>query len=66
LVLKKFEYGQEVTPLTTPDELAGKLEYWLMDYCAAWRVASRESELYRIKEFIWQICTILRKHHGNK
>lgn len=63
LILKKFEYGQAVTPLTSPDELAGKLEYWLMDYCAAWRVASRESELHRIKEFVWQICTILRKYN---
>jgi len=64
LVIKKFEYGQDVHPLTTPDELAGKLEYWLMDYCAAWRAVSRESELFRIKEFVWQICTILRKYHG--
>jgi hypothetical protein len=64
LIIKKFEYGQDVTPLDTSDELAGKLEYWLMDYCGAWRFVSRESELYRIKEFIWQICTILRKYHS--
>lgn len=63
LIIKKYEYGQDVNPLTSPEELAGKLEYWLMDYCAAWRVVSRESELYRIKEFFWQICTILRKYH---
>jgi hypothetical protein len=63
LVIKKYEYGQDVSPMITPDELAGKLEYWLMDYCAAWRVVSRESELFRIKEFIWQICTILRRYH---
>jgi len=65
LIIKKHEYAQDITPLTSPEELAGKLEYWLMDYCAAWRVASRESELYRIKEFVWQICTILRKYNGN-
>lgn len=62
LVLKQKEFGQEVTPLNTPYELASKLECWLMDYCEDWRVVSRESELYRIKEFIWQICAILRKY----
>ena len=60
LFIKQREYNQDVQPLGTPFELAGKLEYWLMDYCKEWRTVSRESELYRIKEFIWQICTILR------
>lgn len=62
LVLKQKEFGQKVNPLNTPYELASKLECWLMDYCEDWRVVSRESELYRIKEFIWQICAILRKY----
>jgi hypothetical protein len=62
LVIKKREYGQNVHPLDAPYELAGKLEYWLMDYCQAWRTGSRESELYRIKEFVEQICFILRKY----
>ena len=62
LVMKQKEYGQDVSLIGTPYELAGKLEYWIMDYCRDWRVASRESELYRIKEFVWQICTILRKY----
>ena len=62
LVLKEREYGQDVHPLDTPYELAVKLEYWLMDYCNAWRTGSRESELYRIKEFVGQICSILRKY----
>jgi len=62
LVIKKYEYGQDVHPLDTNYELASKLEYWLMDYCIEWRTVSRESELYRIKEFIWQICSILRKY----
>jgi len=62
LVIKKYEYGQEVQPLDSTYELASKLEYWLMDYCVEWRMVSRESELYRIKEFIWQICSILRKY----
>ena len=62
LVIKKHEYNQDVDPLDTPNGIAGKLESWLMDYCNAWRAVSRESELYRIKEFIWQICFILRKY----
>lgn len=66
IVIKKCEYDQEVTLLETPSELARKLEYWLMDYCEAWRAVSRESELYRIKEFVLQICTILRKYENSK
>lgn len=62
LVIKEREYGQDVHSLNAPYELAGKLEYWLMDYCKAWRTGSRESELYRIKEFVGQICFILRKY----
>ncbi|HEY8910421.1 MAG TPA: family 20 glycosylhydrolase [Desulfosporosinus sp.] len=62
LVIKEREYGQDVHPKDAPYELAGKLEYWLMDYCNAWRTGSRESELYRIKEFFGQICSILRKY----
>ena len=62
LVIKEREYGQDVHPLDTPYELAAKLEYWLMDYCNSWRTGSRESELYRIKEFFGQICAILRKY----
>ena len=62
LVIKEREYGQNVHQQNAPHELAGKLEYWLMDYCEAWRTSSRESELYRIKEFFEQICSILRKY----
>ncbi|HZK84089.1 MAG TPA: family 20 glycosylhydrolase [Desulfosporosinus sp.] len=65
LVIKGLEYGQAVQPLDVPYELAGKLEYWLMDYCQAWRNGSRESELHRIKEFVGQICSILRKYDSN-
>ena len=64
LMLKKYEYEQNVTPLSLPCDLAGRLEYWLMDYCAAWRRVSRESELYRIKEFVRQICTLLRRYES--
>jgi len=62
LVIKQREYGQEVHPVDTPYELATKLECWLMDYCKDWRAVSLESELYLIKEFVWQICSILRKY----
>ncbi|SPF36399.1 glycosyl hydrolase family 20 protein: beta-hexosaminidase or lacto-N-biosidase or beta-1,6-N-acetylglucosaminidase or beta-6-SO3-N-acetylglucosaminidase [Candidatus Desulfosporosinus infrequens] len=64
LNIKVHEYGQKVHALDAPHELAGKLEYWLMDYCTSWRTSSRESELYRIKEFIGQICSILRKYEA--
>lgn len=62
MVIKKFEYGQEVDLLESPRALAAKLEYWLSDYCEAWRMVSRESELFRIREFFSQICLILRKY----
>ena len=62
LVIKEREYGQDVHPVDTPYELAAKLEFWLMDYCQSWRTGSRESELHRIKEFIGQICVVLRKY----
>lgn len=64
LIIKEHEYGQNIQALDVPYELAGKLEYWLMDYCTVWRASSRESELYRIKEFVGQICSILRKYEA--
>jgi hypothetical protein len=65
MVIKQQEYGQNVNPLDTPHEIASKLESWLMDYCKDWRATSRESELFRIKEFVRQICSILRKYNEN-
>ena len=62
LVIKGREYGQDVHPLQVPYELAGSLEFWLIDYCKSWTTNSRESELFRIKEFVGQICSILRKY----
>jgi hypothetical protein len=62
LIVKKYEYAQNVSPLSSPEELAGRLEYWLMDYCEAWRAVSRESELHNIKKFFAQICTLIRKY----
>jgi hypothetical protein len=63
MAVKKFEYGQDVQLLEPPRVLAAKLEYWLSDYCEAWRAVSRESELFRIREFFFQICLILRKYN---
>lgn len=65
LVIKRCEYEQNVELLATPDELARKLELWFADYSKAWRMVSRESELYRIREFILHICIILRKYDAS-
>lgn len=62
MAVKKYEYGQDVELLEPPRALAAKLEYWLSDYCEAWRLVSRESELSRIREFFFQICLILRRY----
>lgn len=64
LIVKKYEYNQDVTPLSSPEALAGRFEYWLMDYCEAWRAVSRESELHSIKKFFAQICLLLRKYNS--
>ncbi|MHB1454101.1 MAG: beta-N-acetylhexosaminidase [Saccharofermentanales bacterium] len=61
LAIKKQEYGQDVELPDTPSNLAARIECWLADYCVAWRAASRESELFRIKEFVSHICRILRR-----
>ncbi|MBL7005794.1 MAG: family 20 glycosylhydrolase, partial [Spirochaetia bacterium] len=60
LILKKHEYGQDIQLFCTPNVLAEKLEYWLYDYCDVWRAVNKEGELFRIKEFIFDICNILR------
>jgi hypothetical protein len=61
LVIKSRFLGQKDTGLIfTPQELAGKLEYWFADYKKIWRDRNRESELYRIKEVIMGICRLLR------
>ncbi|HEX2945614.1 MAG TPA: family 20 glycosylhydrolase [Clostridia bacterium] len=61
LVIKKGFLGQKDTGLIlAPQELAVKLEYWLMEYKRVWRERNRESELYRIKEVITGICRLLR------
>ena len=60
-VIKKKFLGQKDTGLILePEELAVKLEYWLMEYKKVWRERNMESELYRIKEVIIGICGLLR------
>lgn len=62
LLIKKYEYKQDVTPEITPVMLAVELEEWIVDYCGAWRKSSRESELFRIIDFIADLCKILRRY----
>ncbi len=62
LIIKKHEYKQDVQPVCTPKILAEKLEYWLYDYSEIWRAVNKEGELFRIKEFIFDICNILRRY----
>ena len=61
LVIKKYDFnngaGQLIYP---PKQLAGLLECWLADYMQVWRARNKESELYRIRESIVQICKYLR------
>lgn len=61
-VIKKCIWGQPVPRLIyEPSLLAEKLEYWFVEYAAAWRERNKESELYRIKEVIMGVCKIIRK-----
>lgn len=62
LLLKKYEYKQDITIGITPVELAVELEEWLVDYCSVWRKSSRESELFRITDFIGDLCRGLRRY----
>ncbi|MEG0691910.1 MAG: hypothetical protein RR444_02385, partial [Oscillospiraceae bacterium] len=62
LIIKNLEYGQETELISTPKELAVQFEYWLLDYCEVWRKRNKEGELFRIKEFVWNICQILRSY----
>ena len=62
LILKKYEYNEHIQEfILLPDELAVKLEYWLTDFSKLWRNRNKESELYRIKDKIMQLCNYLRR-----
>lgn len=61
LVIKRKFLGQKDTGLIfSPEELAEKLEYWLVRYKRVWRSRNKESELFRIKDIIMGICKLLR------
>ncbi len=61
LVLKKKFLGQSTVSLIfSPAELAVKLEYWFSRYKILWRMRNKESELFRIKDVIMGICSLLR------
>lgn len=62
LLIKKYEYRQEVAAEITPPGLAVALEEWSADYSAVWRKTSRESELFRITDFIGDLCRLLRRY----
>jgi hypothetical protein len=61
LALKKYASGHADTPLALGcRELAEQLECWFADYEEVWRARSRESELYRIRETLQDVCAFLR------
>lgn len=62
LALKKLEYGQEVENVPSAKLLASEWDYWLADYCRAWKRTSREAGLFRIVEFFGHISSILRSY----
>lgn len=61
LVIQKYDLKRDIKDeLISPGELAPRLEFWLSDYCSIWRERNKESELYRIKDAIFEICDYLR------
>jgi len=59
-IKKKFLGQEKVSLILGYNELAVKLEYWFSRYKTAWRARNKESELFRIKEVIMGICSMLR------
>lgn len=65
LILKKYEAKNNINYLIhQPIDLANQLEYWFSDFSKVWRQRNKESELYRIKDTIIQLCRYLRKLHN--
>lgn len=61
LALKKYAYGRPETPLALEcGALAEALEYWFRQYEILWRRRNRESELYRIRSTVQDLCGFLR------
>ena len=61
LALGKYAFGRgEMLPALGCRELAEQIELWFSDYETVWRARSRESELYRIRETLQDVCAFLR------
>jgi hypothetical protein len=46
--------------ILSPGALAAAFENWFGEYAELWRARNKESELYRIREFLAGICRVLR------
>ncbi len=61
LALKREAYHVEQTPFAMNcGTLAVQLELWFRQFTAQWRIRNRESELFRIRETIQDLCRFLR------
>lgn len=61
LALKKYAYHAETTPLALDcGTLAVELELWLQCFTELWRIRNKESELYRIRATVQDLCAFLR------
>ena len=61
LALRKYAFGFADAPLAFGcRDLAEQLEYWFADYETVWRARGRESELYRIRTTVQDLCAFLR------
>ncbi len=61
LALKKYAYSDENAPLALKcGNLAESFEVWFRRYEALWRRRNRESELYRIRRTVQDLCAFLR------
>lgn len=62
LILKKYEAKHDIESLIhQPVDLAKELEYWFTDFSKVWRKRNKESELYRVRDAIMEICKYLRE-----
>lgn len=61
LVLKEKIYGQTMKETVDSERLALEWEVFMNEYQKVWRETSKESELFRIREFFADICKILRR-----
>lgn len=65
LAIKKYHFRCGKLEALEPRKLACELEYWYEDYSALWRERNKESELYRIKETVKDLCSFLRDQNKN-